>query len=190
LEPGDARASNRAKGVTATTIRVGSEASPLGVQDWVDQPNDKLERQLGDIVTALLNRAERALRVHANLQFERRVERRRELQAEIAAAEHAKQVRRQEALAAHESKVRQEIVDLSLERKTAQDIRDLVAALADHPDIGLGAGQLFSDWKDKALSVADELDPLKRPLSDALKVFGGTPTDCDDQLRMEIVRST
>ena len=87
IEPGDARELRRVKGfkgVTSTTIRVGTETSSLGVQDWTDQPSNRLERQLGEIIDALLYRAERGLRLHAHLEFERRVERRARLQKEVA----------------------------------------------------------------------------------------------------------
>ena len=175
LEPTDVKTSRKDRGVTVTTLRVGAEGSELGVLEWADQPNNKLERQLDDIIKALLQRAERALRANAQVRFDRRVERRKEMLEEIETAKREKERKRLEAIAAHYKKVRQEVLDLAEQSRTANDIREMIDSLAHHPDLAQGDTALFDQWKAEADKVADMLDPMKRPLSELLKAFSSLP---------------
>lgn len=168
-EPDDARAQRRVKGfraVAETTLRVGYEGGPLGILEWRDEPDRKLERQLEEITAALLPRAEVVLRTNAQLTFERRVERRAEKRRQLEAAEHAREVKRLEAAAAQRRKIRQQIIDLAEQRRKAMDIREMVSALLAHPDLDCEQSQVFEEWRAQALKVADELDPVTRPVRD------------------------
>lgn len=167
IEPGDGRTARNVKGfkaVTATTLRAGNTSSSLEMVDWTDQPDDKIERQLGSIVEAILSRAERLLRVSAQERFEWRVKRRLEMEKEREAAERAKEAARLEAIAVHRKKVRQQIVSLAGDWRAACDIRDMVAALSTHPDLTSSEVHTFDEWRVQALGVADQLDPMKRSL--------------------------
>lgn len=174
-EPTDARTSKNDKGVAVTTLRVGAESGGLGVQEWSDRPGNKLERQLEEMIKALLERAERALRTNAQWRFERRVERRKEMLEEIEAAKREKERKRLEAIAAHYKKVREEVLDLAQQSRTANAIREMIDLLSNHPDLTQCDPTLFDGWKAEAAKVADMLDPLKRPLTELLKTFSSPP---------------
>lgn len=85
IEPTDKRTPKKTKSfktVNAKTLRTGSEASPLGILERSDQPDNKIECRLGCIVEALLSSAGRSLRARAQKSFERGVERRIEIENE------------------------------------------------------------------------------------------------------------
>lgn len=179
IEPGTS--SNRvlkalnSKRVDETTLRTGSESSSLGVPEWKDQPGDKLESQLPTIIQALLGRAELSMRHSAQFAYERRVERRAEMAKKREADERAKEAQRLEEIAAHRKRVRQHIIDLGEQRRAALDIREMVGVLSTHPEIGPEGNPQFDDWVRLALDVADELDPMKRPLALVITGAGTAP---------------
>ncbi|MGR4872232.1 hypothetical protein ACIPRI_25560 [Variovorax sp. LARHSF232] len=176
-EPSDAKAFTRdrpIKEVRYTTLWLGREASDLGVLSWSDAPDQKLERQLGVIVEALLRRAELALRAHAASAYEQQLEWRAEAQRERDEAARKAELKRLEAIAEHRRRVRQGIVALARQRKEAGDIRELVSALSRHPDLHASTATQFEQWRAQALAIADDLDPLKRPLQDMLASFTGS----------------
>lgn len=173
-EPDDSRAKRRVKGfrtVAETTLRVGYDGGPLGILEWRDEPDRKLERQLETITAALLPRAEVVLRTNAQLAFERRVERRAEMRRQLEAAEHAREVKRLEAAAAQRRRIRQQIIDLSEQRRKAMDIREMVSALAKSPGLAHEESMEFDEWRTHALKVADELDPVTRPVRDFISAI-------------------
>jgi len=172
LEPVGSDAPSRPKGPSATTLRVGSDRDADGIQDWLDEPSNKLENQLGVIVAALLHRAERELRQHAHRHYEWRLEYRKNRLEEIEEAKREAERKRLAAIAARREQIRSEIVACAEQRRAALDIRELVAALGHHPDLTQGPSVLFEAWRDEALSVADHLDPMKRPLAELLASFG------------------
>jgi len=151
---------------------VGSASSGLGVESWSDAKDRKIERQMPEIVRALLYRAERTLRGQAEWSYQRRLElRERALQKQEA--ERREQERRcQEAIAARKQQIRQETLKLAEDQKAAREIRQLVEALKEHPDLGPDQQEQFGHWREEALRLADLLDPMKRPLIDVLGTLG------------------
>jgi hypothetical protein len=172
LEPLGLIAPLRTKGPSATTLRVGSDRDADGIQDWFDEPSNKLENQLGVVVTALLHRAERELRQHAQRRYEWRLEYRKKRLEEMEEAKREAERRRLAAIVARREQVRREIIACADQRRAALDIREMVAVLGHHPDLAMGQSALFGAWRDEALSVADQLDPMKRPFAELLASFG------------------
>lgn len=174
-EPADPKALRRdtpIKEVRSTTLWFGRESSGLGVSSWTDVPGRKLERQLGEVVAAVLRHAELGLRVHAEAAHEQRLKWREQARKERAEAARKQELKRLEAVAANRRRVRQGIVGLARRRRDAGDIRDLVEALSRHPDLAASDPGPFSQWCAQALQLADELDPMKRPLADVLQDLG------------------
>lgn len=170
-EPSDAKALTRdrpIKDVRSTTLWLGRESSDLGVLSWSDAPDQKLERQLGVIVEALLRRAELARRAHAVSVHEQQLEWRAQAQKEREEAARKAELKRLEAIAEHRRRVRQGVVELARQRRDAGDIRELVSALSRHPDLHASTPVQFEKWCAQALAIADDLDPLTRPLQEVL----------------------
>jgi hypothetical protein len=172
LEPGQASGTKKEKGVESTTLRTGGEGKLLGVQDWSDSPGAKLESQLDSIAKALLERAEKGLRLAEQRRYEYRLERRQEMREEIERRKIAAEKKRLEAIASHREAVRAEVIELSRQYRTANDIREMVALLSGHPDVRTGAAEVFAAWSTQAMSVADLLDPLRRPFLESVPIFG------------------
>jgi hypothetical protein len=167
-EPSDPKALRRetpVKEVRSTTLWLGRESSDLGVLSWADAPGRKLERQLGEIVAAVLRRAELGLRANAEAAHEQRVKWREEARKARTEAARQQEIQRLEAIAANLRRIRRGIVCVARQRRDAGDIRDLVAALSQHPDLNTSDRAPFEQWRAQALRIADELDPMKRPLA-------------------------
>ncbi len=169
------RKAQNSKKVDATTLRVGTESSSLGVIEWADKPGEKLESQLPAIIRTLLERAELAMRDFAQFAYEQRVKRRVEIAKKREAEERAREAERVEAIAANRRKVRERIIDLGQQHRAALDIREMVGVLSTHPELGPEGNPQFEDWIRLALDVADELDPLKRPLKALITGAGTAP---------------
>jgi len=165
----------KSKKVDATTLRLGAESGPLAALEWADKPGEKLEGQLPAIIRGLLERAELSMRNFAQFAYEHRVKRRIEIAREREAAERAREAKRLEEIAAHRQKVREHIVNLGKQRRAALDIREMVRVLSAHPEIGPEGNPQFDEWVRLALDVADELDPIKRPLELLIKGAGTAP---------------
>lgn len=175
-EPGEPRRDKGPKPVTVTTLRVESWRADTPLLEWTDGAGRKIEGQLGEVVGALLRRAEEALRESAQRAYEERVKR---YQEELAAIETRKleaERKRLEAIEAHKAKVRDEVVELARRRSVAEDIRATVALLRSHPEVATSEGQVkFEAWANNALAVADGLDPTKGSLATILGSFDPPP---------------
>lgn len=163
-EKNERRSSRNSKRVDATTLRVAADSSGLGALEWMDKPGEKLESQLPAIIEGLLRRAELSVRHLAQYVYEQRLKRRIEMEREREAAERAREAKRLEAIAAQRRKLREHIIDLGRQRRMALDIREMVNAMAAHPELGPEGNVRFDEWVRVALDVADEMDPMKRPL--------------------------
>lgn len=172
-EPGDVRF-KRKEEVLTTTLKVGSASSLLGQDFWADGPGKKLERQVGDIVKALLFRAEKVFRLHAQEMYEHRSERRRKFLREQEAERLEQERLRLEAIANQQKRFREGIMQLVDDRRVARDIREMVSELSVHPDLEQGTAGVFEQWKEAALRVADSLDPKKKPLTELLAGFAAS----------------
>ncbi|MGJ7567700.1 hypothetical protein ACSFBM_27870 [Variovorax sp. GB1R11] len=165
----------KSKKVDATTLRLGAESGPLDALEWTDKPGEKLESQLPTIIQGLLVRAELSMRTYAQFAHEHRVKRRIEIAKEQEAAERARETKRLEEIAAHRQKAREHIINLGKQRRAALDIREMVGVLSAHPELGPEGNPQFDDWVRLALDVADELDPMKRPLQALISDAGAVP---------------
>ncbi|WP_143696853.1 hypothetical protein [Variovorax sp. YR752] len=101
--------------------------------------------------------------------------RRIEIAREREAAEREREAKRLEEIAMHRQKVREHIVNLGKQRRAALDIREMVGVLSTHPELGPEGNPQFDDWVRLALDVADELDPMKRPLELLITGAGTAP---------------
>lgn len=174
LEPLGPDAPARAKGPPSTTLRVGGEYNGLGIEEWSDNPKNKLERQLEDVVKALLYRAERTLRNDAQRHYEWQLDRRKQQLEEIKARECEVEKKRRDEILARREQFHKQVVRLAEESRAATDIRAMVNVLTQHPGLTPEAIEIFEAWKSDALDVADQLDPLKRPIRDLLVRFDGS----------------
>ncbi|CAN7175482.1 hypothetical protein LJR161_000308 [Variovorax paradoxus] len=159
------------KKVDATTLRLGTESCALGALEWIDKPGEKLESQLPAIIEGLLRRAELSMRHFAQYAYEQRLKRRIEMEREREAAERAREAKRLEEIATQRRKLREHIIDLGRQRRMALDIREMVNAMAAHPELGPEGNARFDEWVRVALDVADDMDPMKRPLQ---SIIAGT----------------
>lgn len=176
LEPDDVRLKKK-NSVISTTLRTGGESLELDLLSWSDEKGKKIERQLGEIVSALVYRAEKIIRGHAEWVYQRRLELRKEILAEQEEKRREDERKRLEAIAARQRKVRQEIVKLADDRRAAREIREMVNDLESHPDLRDGADHRFAKWKSEALIVADGLDPMNRSMEDLLANFAELPKE-------------
>jgi len=163
-EQNERRRSQNSKRVDATTLRVATDSSGLGALEWMDKPGEKLESQLPAIIEGLLRRAELSMRHFAQYVYEQRLKRRIEMERAREAAERAREAKRLEEIAAQRRKLREHIIDLGRQRRMALDIREMVNAMAAHPELGPEGNARFDEWVRVALDVADDMDPMKRPL--------------------------
>jgi hypothetical protein len=163
-EKDERRRSQNPKRVDVTTLRVAADSSGIGALEWMDKPGEKLESQLPVIIEGLLRRAELSVRHLAQYVYEQRLKRRIEMEREHEAAERAREAKRLEEIAAQRRKLREHIIDLGRQRRMALDIREMVNAMAAHPELGPEGNVRFDEWVRVALDVADEMDPMKRPL--------------------------
>ena len=167
LEAGDVRLKKKDR-VGETTLRVGSGSGDLGVESWADTKEGKIERQLPEIVRALLFRAEKIYRSQAEWSYQHRLSLRKSALEKQEAARQEQERDRLEAIAARQRRIRQEIRRLAEDQQAAGEIRRMVETLEAHPDLQTGLSEQFSRWREEALGLADLLDPMKRPLSDLL----------------------
>jgi len=155
----------------ATTLYLRSQSTgDLPVQ-WSDLPERRLEDQMTDIVTAVLRHAELAFRSNIQRIHEARIQRQEEERQAMEARRVEAERQRQAAIAAHKAKVRIDILEGARRMRQADNIRAMVDALRGHPEAGASAERLQA-WLEHALELADELDPLKRPLDEVMGSFG------------------
>ncbi len=165
-EPGEVHKNRGSRKITRTTLRVEDSRPEARVLEWTDEEGKKIEGQLSDILSALMRHAEQSLREHAEWVYEESLKR---YHQELAAMERQKEQAERERLAAIEvskAKFRDAVVAIAQSKRTAEDIRATVAALRAHPEMATGDSKTaFEDWANKALAVADSLDPMSWPLS-------------------------
>ncbi|OYT88692.1 MAG: hypothetical protein CFE43_21130 [Burkholderiales bacterium PBB3] len=161
LEPENPKGNSDLPRCSVTTLRVGR--SDRG-GDFVDAPDAKIERRLDDIVKTILTLAETNMRAADCSLYERRLERKRQLLADMAESERKKEEERQAAIKAQKEAIRREISDAATNLRRAQEIRNLVETMAAHPDwIGDGRPDYLS-WSVVALAEADGIDPMLKPI--------------------------
>jgi hypothetical protein len=151
-----------------TTLRVGNGRGDLPTEQWFDRQGSRLEQQLPTIAEALLRKAEVALRHGAQRHYEWRLERR---QARLRELERQRVEAERERLAeieARRKKVRDGIIALAQDARVAQEIRLMVASLEQHPDLQRERPAAYDDWRNEALDLADQVDPMKRSLGELL----------------------
>lgn len=170
-EPLGPDAPKRAKGPTTTTLRVGGSHDKLGIEEWLDSPENKLERQMDVIVKALLYRAERTLRNHAQHSYEWRLTQRKDQLERIEARKRAAEKQQMESILARRELIRSMIVRLAEESRSANDIRTMVSAMAQHPGLNPSNMEMFEAWKREALAVAEHLDPMTRSFEELISSF-------------------
>ena len=169
-EPSDVTRSKGLKPPPTATLRIeGNNASTT--EEWADAVDSRLERQLDDVVRALLYRAETGLREHSQRHYEWRVGRQKERLKQIEQQRVEAERKRIAALEARQRQIREGIVALAADRRTAEDIRSMVEALRTHPDQIRESSPLFEAWSAEAHAVANLLDPLERPLEVVLAAF-------------------
>lgn len=160
LEPENPKGNGDIPRASATTIRVGSNNNG---EDFVDEPHAKIERRLDDIVRTILATAETQMRSADFSIYERRLQRRNQLVAEIAESKRKEEEQRLATIKARREAVKKEISDAATNLRLAQDIRNLVEAMAGHPDWA-GGQQDYLKWSETALAEADEIDPMLQPI--------------------------
>lgn len=171
LEPTDSRRIKGWKAVKGTTLQVGGPNTLVGVQEWCDAADEKLEKQLTSIVLALLRRAELSLRAMAENNYGRQLQIREEARAEEEARAAALEAEQVAAVRAAEAKIQEEIFEVARRRSMAEDIRATVKALLAHPEASGPEKQRFQAWVNRALAIADSIDPLRAPLAGVLGTF-------------------
>lgn len=174
LEPENPKGNKDLPRSSVTTLRVGYSGDG---GDFVDQPDAKIEKQLENIVKAILTLAEAKMRSQDVAAYDRKIERRNQFLKDIAERKRKEEEARLAAIQAKREAIRKEIAEASTNLRRAQDIRILVEAMANHPDwIGEGRANYLS-WSEVALAEADALDPMKQPIDQCFKVWKSETTD-------------
>lgn len=170
-EPTDSKRLHDGSAVKTTTLEVGHKGSHGGTRQWTDSDAGKLEDQLTEIMRYLLRRAEESFRAAAYARHEFLVQQREADRLAELARLRAEEEQRQAAAAMKLARVRDEIVGLAKRQTQANDIRAMVTALRRHPEVAGPRADDLRQWSDRALQVADSLDPLKASLAEILGSF-------------------
>ena len=173
LETTTRKAVKKASRESVMTLRISTYSD--GDLDWRDQPGNRLEKQLADIIRTMLDVAERSLRLDATRQYERRVERRQEMLDAIAKERREDEKRRLEAIARHHRANREALRSLANEHQAACHVRNFVHAVREHPECTGANLVTFSEWERKVLEFADSIDPLEQPISNIFSAFKDLP---------------
>lgn len=174
LEPENPKGNNDLPRSSVTTLRVGSGANG---GNFVDEPDAKIEKRLEDIVKAILNHAETMMRSADLSAYERRLERKRQVLAEIEERKRKAEATRLAAIAARKEAIGKEISEAASNLRRAQDIRSLVQAMAVHPDCVGEQSANFLAWSKVALAEADAIDPMLQPFKKCFNAWGPTGDD-------------
>ncbi|HYW58499.1 MAG TPA: hypothetical protein VE934_16215 [Polaromonas sp.] len=170
LEPENPKGNSDLPRGSVTTLRVGSNDKSA---DFLDEPVAKIERRLDDVIKAILTLAETQMRTTDFLIYERRVERKSQMLAQIAESKRKEQERRLAATKARKEAIKKEIVDAATNLRHAQDIRNLVEAMAGHPDWVGDERQAYLAWSEAALAEADLIDPMRQPIHRCFSAWKG-----------------
>lgn len=168
LEPSSVAKVIGEKAPATTTLRAGQPGSDLPTEQWCDRDGNQLEQQLSTIVRALLHRAERNLRHEAQRHYEWRLVRRQEHLKELERQRVEAERKRLAAIEASRKKLRDDIISLAHDARVANEIRTMISSLEQHPDLQHDRPAIFEAWRTEALALADQLDPMKRPLATLL----------------------
>jgi hypothetical protein len=126
---------------------------------WVDDAESRLEDHATEIVVALVAAGEIQYRDGSQAGYERALNRRTELEAEVAKARAEAERKARGAELAAQRKQREALFAQTREWQLAEDIRAFVAAVrANAPD-----DEDVGRWATWALEEADALDPASRP---------------------------
>jgi hypothetical protein len=138
-----------------------------GAQSWSDTEEHGLETHLTEMVVQLITAGELNYRASARASYERTLQRRRELEDELARrrAETARKAREAE-IAAEEAR-RAQLLNMAADLRAADDIRALVARVLAQRGADDGEASRWGAW---ALEVAERLDPSRQLVFDS--------TDC------------
>jgi hypothetical protein len=171
LEPENPKGNRELPRSEITTLRAGS--NDKGV-DFADAPGAKIEKRLQEIVRTILTIAEDNMRSGELWTYEKKLERKSQLLAEIAEKNRKAQEMRLAEIKARKEAITKEIVDAAAALRQAQDIRDLVAAMAAHPDCAAGQSEQYLAWSRAVLAEADLIDPMLQPFSQSFRAWEGT----------------
>jgi hypothetical protein len=142
----------------ADTLRLAIEGP--GAQTWTDSEDRKLESCLTEILVQLILAGEIQCRHRAAAGYQWALERRRELEKEIAAARAEAARKAREARIQAETARRKALLGMAADLRQAEEIRTLVRRVRDtRSEAGTEPAKAWSVW---ALDVADRLDPLRR----------------------------
>ena len=109
--------------------------------------------------------------------YERKLERKRQVLAEIEEQKRKEEAMRLAAMAARKEAIRKEISEAASNLRRAQDIRSLVQAMAAHPDCVGERSANFLAWSKVALAEADAIDPMLQPFKKCFNAWGPTGDD-------------
>ena len=165
IEPTTTQRKGKQEAKASTVLRADSWRAERERQEWEDASDNPLERQMTQIATSLLENAEKWLRTMAEDQYKQKLDRRAALEQSIREQKEADEKKRIAALAQEEQRRREHLFKVAAELAKAREIRNLVDSLGQRPDAANGGTKEFSDWRNYALSVAEQLDPLMKPLS-------------------------
>jgi hypothetical protein len=125
---------------------------------WEDVGVVRLEAHLADIASKIVLTAEIQLREHQLTQHQWQIERRERLLQEQHEARETEERQRREALERH----RKAQIDELLGHATALSQADLIRGLVERTRAAVDLNRTeVEDWASWALSVADELDPVR-----------------------------
>ncbi len=174
LESTTPKTSKSARHPGTITLRIASHS--IGNLEWSDQPDSKLEKQLTLIGVAMLEFAEKSLRLEATQSYERRVNRRQELLDAMAKKTADDERLRIEAIEKHHRTNRDALRKLASEHRSACEVRNFVDAVRQHPECAGARLVTFSEWERKVLEFADSIDPLTQPITKIFSAFTELPT--------------
>jgi hypothetical protein len=165
MEPENPKGNSEIPRSSVTTLRVGMSSEGA---EFVDVPGAKIERRLEEVAKTILTLAETRMR-HADFsEYQRKLERKEKMLAQIAEQKRKDEAMRLAAIKARKEAIRKEIADTASNLRRAQEIRSLVEAMASHPDC-VGEGRAYYlGWSEAAIAEANAIDPMLQPIDKVL----------------------
>lgn len=168
LEPENPTGNSDIPRGSVTTLRVGGNNSGA---DFVDDYDAKIERRLDAVVRTILTCAETQMRSADFSIYERTIERRSQLEVEIAENKRKEEERRLAGIKTRKEAIRKEIADAATNLRLAEDIRNLVKVMAGHPDWAGDDQANYLIWSEAALAEADDIDPMRQPIEQCFRTW-------------------
>lgn len=144
----------------ADKFRIAIKGGDPTSEVWADEPGRKLEKQLTEIVVAVVLCAERRLREGSIRHHEAILKRREEMRGEVRRRHEAAVAAEEKRLDDERHRRERHLFRLARNLRRADEIREFVRSAQSRMQLG---SKEFDAWVAWANEIADKLDPLAAP---------------------------